>query len=172
MFKLEPRKEAIGGNNDVAEDDSFKGFIEISKNEWQDIEINSYIKYEKTNGEVVKGGFVINKSLEKGIIFLTSKLNDMSQPRWAVNISTITRIWKKSVTPWAENTNSLARSIKNINDRLVVVENTLNERTIESMTTTEDENNNLRVRIISLEEDLKKMIQVVNEIVQVVNKSS
>ena len=155
MFNLksspsEPRKEY--------NQDELQGYEEVPAGEWMNIEPRSYIRYEKSNGQLVRGGFVISKSIEKKVIYLQGDLSPTSL-KWTVTTDSITRLWKKQTV---NQDPDLTRSIKDLADRVSTLE--INGRVGDDVPMLNAEIARLKARIRDIEDDLRKLLVVVTQL--------
>jgi hypothetical protein len=154
-----------------------EGYEEIQIADWMNIPIKSYIRYEKKNKQIVKGGFVISKAIDRGAIALQADLFDQTSAKWNVSISSILRIWKKIAASEednisTENIQSLARTLKALNTRVAILEQS-NYPELNTPMVSERVDNDLsdiKVDIVNLKQDLKKVLTYVAEIVENVNE--
>ena len=172
MFNLQQNSKKSINN----EQTNIEGYEEIPKAEWMNIPIKSYIRYEKTNKQIVKGGFVISKAIDKGVISLQADLFDATSVKWNVPINSILRIWKKisssDDTISAENVQSLIRTIRALGERVTALEQSsypeLNPPVVSERV--DNDLSNIKVDIVNLKQDLKKVLIYVDEIVEKVNE--
>ena len=128
MFKLSRTESISGGANNKTSTTKLDGYEEVMRQDWLDIELNSYIRYEKNDGVLTKGGFVFSKSIEKNTLSLRSDLHSYNSASWQVQLDNISKIWRKRSSANdmdnGANNETLQRIIKQLHSRLSVLENT------------------------------------------------
>jgi hypothetical protein len=77
-----------------------KGYIEVPKDKWADIPVNSHVRYFKNDGVFARGGFVTNHWLDKKgkpFIHLATglKRTDKKYFTWPVAHENVKKIFKK-----------------------------------------------------------------------------
>lgn len=166
MFKLVPPdlpSKTINGDNNVS--DRLQGYEEIQRDEWNNLTPGTYVRYENSGGKLVKGGFVINRSLVNNTLELRSELNNPHSATWIVPTKSIKRLWKKISD--SSNNDGIARLIKSLHDRILVLENA--ESPVRDYS---GELAQLKTGLDLLREDFKKLIIVVGELVEVNNSKN
>ncbi len=123
MFNL---TESFSGGGKPIEKKDLIGYEEIPREEWIDLDIKSYIRYERSDGVMTKGGFIYAKSIERNTFSLRSDLYDETSSAWVVHLDRINKIWKKNKQAEQQNSDILGRMIKQLHNRLNVIENTPN----------------------------------------------
>jgi hypothetical protein len=154
MFSLaEPSYNTSGGGVNKKE---LVGYEEISRDEWMDLEIKSYVRYEKPDGTMTKGGFIYAKSIERNTFSLRSDLYDSSSSAWVVNLDKINKLWKKNGKPEQQNTDILGRMIKQLHSRLSVLENgpNLDETVSEKLNA---DITQLKIDVTNIQNDIKEI---------------
>jgi hypothetical protein len=74
------------------------GYIAVPKQNWVDIPTDSHIRYIKSDGTFIRGGFVISQNIKNGkyFMYLTNNLyNSPNKKNWPVSFDNITTIYKK-----------------------------------------------------------------------------
>ena len=148
MFNL-VNKEKAKENKEFSD----PGFEEIPQEEWMNIEINTFIKYQRQDGVIVRGGFLIEKRFTEQALILRSDKTDPTSKTWKTAISAISKIWKKRNN---EDIDILAHLIKNINERVIAIETKNNNTDIFDTIPKIEE---LSLRVSKLETDFKKLYE-------------
>ena len=76
------------------------GYIDVTRDKWSDIPVNSHVRYFKNDGTFVRGGFVTNHWLNKEgkkFIHLANSFKKRTQnyATWPVAHESISRLFKK-----------------------------------------------------------------------------
>ena len=123
MFKLSRSEPTLGGAN-TKSNAKLEGYEEVMRQDWLDIELNTYIRYEKNDGVLTKGGFIFSKSIERNTLSLRSDLHSYNSASWQVQLDNISTIWRKksSSNDIDGNNETLQRIIKQLHSRLSVLE--------------------------------------------------
>jgi hypothetical protein len=127
------------------------GFEEVPHEEWMNVEINSFIKYQRQDGVIVRGGFVIEKRFADQSLILRSDKTDPNSKTWKTSIAAISKMWKKRNN---EDMDILANIAKNLNDRIIAIESKNNNGDVFDTIPKLEE---LSVRVSKLESDFKKL---------------
>lgn len=154
MFSLADTSIPIGGAGAVKKE--LVGYEEISRGEWMDLEIKSYIRYEKPDGTMTKGGFIYAKSIERNTFSLRSDLYDSSSSAWVVHLDKINKLWKKNGKPEQQNSDILGRMIKQLHSRLSVLESgpNLDETVSEKLSA---DITQLKIDVTNIQHDIKEI---------------
>ena len=155
MFKLRPVEDTVT--------EKLHGYEEVTRDEWMELPPGSYVRYENSGGKLVKGGFIINRSLVNSTIEMRSELNNAQSPTWVVPIKSIKRLWKKI----GENSDStISKILKSLHERIAALEA---EERGESRDYS-GEMAQMKNGLDNLREDFKRLIVVVGELVDANNK--
>lgn len=174
MFTLRNRNTeggTEGKNQDYIDENLIKGYVEVPNDQWLEIPNDAFIKYQKKTGEMVRGGYVIGRSIENNTLYLISDRSNMSSPRWTITMSAIKRLWKKQIDT-NSNITSLAKSIKILNDRVMHLESesSLKFGDIEPKADNEilvGRIAKLEYRCENIEDDIRKLLKVIKQIAEV-----
>jgi hypothetical protein len=155
MFSLAGSSDTISGGVNTQKKE-LVGYEEIPRDEWMDLEIKSYIRYEKPDGVMTKGGFIYAKSIERNTFSLRSDLYDSSSSAWVVHLDKIKKIWKKNGNPENQNSDVLGRMIKQLHGRLSVLENgpNLDETVSEKLSA---DITQLKIDVTNIQHDIKEI---------------
>lgn len=171
MFNL--KHDIVGGDTKVQQQDPLKGYEEVSREDWMSIESQTYVRYEKSDGQLVRGGFIISKSIDKGLLFLQADLANSAAAKWTVSISKIARLWKKSKDNTNGDINTLARTIKAINERVTTLEQLDYKDLVDTDNSSHDDLrgtvSELKGKVHNIEDDIRKLLSVINDIVATIN---
>ncbi len=162
MFAL--RKPDSFTNQSSQKNDILKNFEEVERSQWLNNEPRTFIKYEKTDGKIVAGGYLINKAYEDGIFRLKKDINEAISPEWEVSLNSIRTIWKRRRS--YENNESITRIIKDLADRISILENTppIESRDYSS------EIAQCQVDIANIKSDLEKVYECLQQIIARLNE--
>jgi hypothetical protein len=77
-----------------------EGYIEVSNTKWNNIPVGSHIRYIKTDGSFVRGGFVTNHWINAGGKLFTHLTNNLNKntpgyATWPMAHESVSRIFKK-----------------------------------------------------------------------------
>lgn len=181
MFQLQQTTTGGGAkkqtnNNSPASGPNLADYVEVPPEEWMSIERDTFIRYEKTDGQIVRGGFVKGKSITAGTLQLSGDLIATDAPTWVININSIKRLWKKKKsTHLVDNGGvvasidaSLPRMIKALSDRIAALETGNTDDIEENLTIgrMESEIAHLTHRVRDLEDDTKKIYEFLKDLVK------
>lgn len=84
-----------------------KNFVLIPQHEWATLNRDSFIRYERMDGNFRRGGYIINNYFDTKIQEHKFKLisdsslppNPQYNPIWQVKFKDLRRVWKKLVSP-------------------------------------------------------------------------
>ena len=157
MFKLAPVER------DDHLSDKLHGYEEVPREEWMNIPPGTYVRYENSGHKIVKGGFIINRSLVNNTLELRSELNNAQSPTWIVPVKQIHGMWKKIAD--TNNDAAIGKVIKSLHERLLVLENEEDSETRDYS----GEIAQIKNGLDNLREDFKRLIVVVGELVDASN---
>lgn len=138
-------------HNSPAATDIGAGFEEVPAASWIEVDINTFIRYKKNDGTIVRGGYVMSKSYDKHTLILRSDIKDPNSMQWQVKLDSITNLWKKVKVD--EDTALIARMLKALNDRIVSLEQIDNGDSAQLRTEIVE----LTARINSIEINIQKL---------------
>ncbi len=105
-----------------------KNSINLPKEQWETLPINSYISYYKENGQFVKGGYVkliFNKNETPYLIYGTKidkYYNDKYYKEFTINLNTIKEIYKKidqsAIIEYQIIKNNISKFLETTNNKL------------------------------------------------------
>ena len=140
------------------------GFEEVAQDDWLNLEIGTFVKYQRQDGVVVRGGYIVEKRFADQSLILRSDKNIAEAKTWRTPISTISKLWKKRQN---EEIDMIADMMKTINDRLVALETKNNSSDVfETVAKLEA----LTMRVSQLELDVKNIHRYLQEFEAYVEK--
>lgn len=164
------RSAAYGGN----QQDQLRGYEEVNREEWMDIEPRTYIKYEKDGTQ--RRGFVMSKNMETEMLFLQDDMYKAQPFKTSIGLKKIDRLWRKlpsgqaNDAPSSNSANtSIARMIKALSDRLNAVEDLVTEGNNDSSDQLHSEFSALKIKVTNMENDMKKIRDFLQEVVEHIN---
>ncbi len=140
------------------------GFEEVPQDDWLNLEVGTFVKYQKQDGTVVRGGYIVEKRFADQSIILRSDKTSNDAKTWRTPISTISKLWKKRQN---EEIDLLADMMKTINDRLISLE-TKNSSSDVFETVAKLES--LTMRVSQIELDIKNLHKYLQEFGEYVDK--
>jgi len=152
-------------SSNISEED-IKGYVEVPREEWMNLERGTRIVYSKTKGGFVKGPTYVNsKSEEKQILYLVSSMSDPNSFKTNIYVSNISRLWKRSDS---DDLQSLARVVAQLAKKIQASETSLNPNDIH-ITQLSAEVTKLSMRIDNLEFNVKKIYETLGEVIERIN---
>ncbi len=166
MFNLGEKSINIPKSIHTSESGDFlKNYDAIEQSEWMNIELKSFIRYEKIDGKLVSGGYLINKSHEQKVFRLKKDLSDHASPEWTVSLSGVKHIWKRRRS--AEGNNDVIAYLKDISRRITILENVPQQEGKDYSS----EIAQCQVDIGNLKSDIVKLYTCLQQIVETIEKN-
>jgi hypothetical protein len=186
LSKLVPKSNDIeientysGNANNGNTDELLVGYTEVPKDKWINIPYKSHIRYLRTDGKFVKGGFIlslVNMSDKAGIptikINITSTLNKQNSSNWSVYATSIDKIWKQNYDETNPNnlTNPNNVGLEGSSNEVANLKTKLNQA-IEEINQLNKKNNAIIAELQRLKNDQTRMIQMISKINNKITKS-
>jgi len=148
--------------------DPLQGYEEVEPNDWLNLQPGTYVQYELSDRDnKMYRGFVMSKSLEKQMLFIQNDKFNPNSFKSYIPVAKINRLWKKSDNPIAESgtkIETLARIVKQLNDKVSTLEQLeykgIDEQDNIDIEQLKEENTHLRVRMENLENDVRKISEL------------
>jgi hypothetical protein len=139
------------------------GFVEISREKWDNLKFNDHIRYLRVDGTFRKGGFFKNswigtygKNKGKNCVQLGSN-KSIKSTSWSLCFDDINKIWKNENITGAATSNVNNNSEKNIDSGLKNTVDTLQE-TVQYMSKSIEQ---LKIDMLKINNEQKRIINLI-----------